>query len=463
MKTIRHLLLGILVLSLLCGGAQAAHPDGSCEEEKSKVHEIRKVRSEISLLNLLNGLYLSDDQLDKLISLAERAAEARKQSISRLSKKADLYTKELCDFRNELYSTTGPTPEQKKKILGEEINVEIKPRDKVAAELGNLEDEARTVLTEGQIAIVESFKPCLIPPRNLADPVAVGQASTTEREEQILDVIRRMPDEIYNKRRQVIADTIVRRGEHEKGKVPEDVRSSMEGTYLKKMDEIRSLSGVDFDLKKKELAESFRLFDDDVTYRKGHTRQLGRISRFLLSQDAAEVMKKWREARKNDPAESQLRAVTEADSGDRRKQIEAMVLFRYARLTQALLRERIRSGGLGQDQIRKLGTELQNVRDLKTAEEQFQALEKVADTLNETAVTDTSVDSMFLRIACLSHHKRLPGVFRPHRRRGPRRMDDITGLGAMVEEAKRAANQGNTQEAYKTLAQVVDHLKAFKD
>jgi len=429
-------------------------------EVPGEVDEARELKREISLLNLLNGLYLSQEQLDALIPLAERAAELRERYLAQLASEAEAYSRELETLRDALYSTTGTTPEQKERALSWERRVELEPRDRVAEALGRIEDQARQLLSDGQIAIIEGFKPCLIPPKNLADPIAVGQASTTGREEVALDVVRRMPASLYSQQREAIAEAVVRFAEREKGAMPEDVRSAMLETYLGKLDEVRALSAVDFELRKRELAESFQPFDDDVTYRRGHTRELGAISRYLLDRQAAEILKRWRRERAADLPATPVAAAVDTDPRSRRQQREDRGLERYGRVVTALIRERSRLGSLSSGERREMEQAVSDASALPSLEKQFAALAEIADQLNERRVTHLSVRSMMAQVVGLAHIKRVPGIV--GRRRGPATpIEDITGLGRMVAEARQQMERGRTREAYASLARVAAYLHDF--
>jgi len=427
-----------------------------------KGNEIRQIKGEISLLNLLNGLYLSREQLDQLIDLAEQATELRGQYLADAAPDLDDYIGELSLFRKALYSPSGATQEEKNRVFKWERRVEIMPRDMVAEKLGRIEERVRTVLSDGQIAIIEEFKPCLIPPKNLANPVAVGQASTTEREEAALDIIRRMPDRLYKERRLPIATMIVHSGEREKGKVPEDVKTQMIETYIRKMDEARRMSDVDFELNRRELAEEFRLFDDDVTYHKGHQRDLGKISRFLLSDVAAAVLPAYRDARAGDLPETHLPKVAEGDPTERRVALRAGTVMQYGRLTRELLNERQRMGRLNVNDRNRLLKTLGAIRDMESVEDQFYAVGAVADELNAITITKASVRSMMIRVLALSHVKRVPTPPAPQAARPMWLFQDITGLGTKVHKARECVQEDRIEEAYATLADVAACLADFK-
>ena len=289
----------VLAIVVVCGvGASvSAQPFFEPDGRHPGVEKMKDVRDEISVLNLLNGLYLSGDQVDSLLGLAERAAKIHDEFRSGVEAESSRCNATLSSLRDALYAPGGSIREQQRDARLVVKRVEHEPKGEMMEELGAIEDEARTVLSDAQVAIIDDFKPCLVPPKKLSDPVAVGQASTTERQDRILRRVRRMGERRYANERESIAERIVRQGEREKGKMPEDVRRGMVAAYVKKLDHARGLSDVDFELTARDLAESFRLFDDDKTYAHGRTRRVGKISRFLLNARGADVLARWRAAR----------------------------------------------------------------------------------------------------------------------------------------------------------------------
>lgn len=461
------LVLSVLLAAGSVPGARAFEFKGPKLGDDPGLEKIRELRWEISLLNLLNGLYLSDDQLGELIALADKAESTKRSFRKRASSRAGAYTRDLLTLKEALYTPTGPGKDVKQAALRKEVEIELRPKAEAAEKLGKLEDRARGVLTEGQNATIAGFKPCLIPPKSLADPVAVGQAVTTEKEEAALDVVRRMPKELYAKRRKKIVRAMVAQGEKEKGKMPADVRGGMERTLLKKLDSVRAMSEVDFGLKQHELGRSFLLFDDDVTYRKGRMRQLGKISKWLLNADAAQVMRRYRRSMADAPARTRLDAELNASPAKRHDRIEQMLAKRYGRVAMALFHERFEMGRLGDQDSRRMRQDMMRIREIESPSKRFAAIDRVVRRLNTLYITESSVNSMYLKVAYLCHQKRLRGVVHPRRgkarRPRPRKQLDVTGLSELVKKAEGLHEDERFRDAYRVLNQVATYVKAFKD
>ncbi len=433
------ILMTFITAGVLCVCVPVGFGDEKYKSDsKTQVKKIKEIRAEISLLNLLNGLYLSDEQSEELIPLAEEAVELRRKHRDTLAKHSDSYFLELGELRDGLYQPAGPKPEAKQKATASHAELEKKPLQELVEQLGVLEDKARLILSDAQVAIVEDFKPCLIPPKNLRDPVAVGQASTTKREKKMLDMVRRMPDELYAEKKNKIAEFIVKEAEHQKGEVPDDVRTAMVNLYCWKMEKIRRMTG-------------------DVACHHGK-HKLCPISQYLLSEQAAEVLKKFSTARKQGPAVINMKDMLEGERIRMGGRYGGRMYKRYRNIAELLIQERRESDMISKEDIRKLKGMLRKTYKLSDEDENFKIIDKVADELNSKAVTTKSFELVMTKIIWLSREKKVEGIL------GMRnRYPDITGLREMIADAKEKNKAGQYKAGYEQLVKVVHYLESFKD
>jgi hypothetical protein len=434
-----------------------------------QAQDVAEIKNEISFLNLLNGLYLSQDQYDRLIPLAEQAAAIHQKYTEEFSLAADPYIADLSKLRDSLYKTLGPSEEIKTRAVSGDAKLQKHPREQMLEDLGKIEDQARMVFSDAQLTVIRDFKACLIPPKNLRDPAAVGQVSSTEKEESLLDVIRRMPESLYQKRKTPIAEAVIKCEEREKGQMPDDVRAKMTEAYIAKMDNVRALGSVDFNLKKKQHAENFVMFDEDVKYQKGLYRELGNINKYFLNRNGADALKKYRDARSMDMAETSPEAAQTALSSKNNpgKDIaleKDQTLKKYQQQAVQLLRERQKKGLVPQQQALKIDRTIKASEQKKDAFQRFQALEKVVDQLNAMDLTRASAESMFTKIRFLALLKNTPlpqGVRGTETRPAP--LMDPTGLGGAIDSARETLKKGDLPKAYASLQGISDEIRQFRD
>jgi hypothetical protein len=222
------------------------------------------------------------------------------------------------------------------------------------------------------------------------------------------------------------------------------------------------MTDVDFNLRKKALAKEFRLFDDEVTYNpRTHARTVGKISHYLLNGRSTEILKKFRQARNDAPAQTELaEAAAPNDPADKVKKLSGFAVMRYGKVTGDMLLERDRVAKLRAEERADLQSRAAKIRDLSTHDEQFEEIDRIAQRLGPLQANQTSVEAALAKVGYLCARKRLPAVARPS---GPYGPEDLTGLGVEVAEARKLNEDKKHQEAYAKLVKVADALAQFKD
>jgi hypothetical protein len=176
-------------------------PSGPLTQEQLFLRQ----RTEIQILNLVNNLYLTRPQMQLIL---ERAKMARIMS-------------RLYDIRSEeLLQALNPQLLKLKETLasGQDIPEELKTAvNKVKQEFeivkGNYEKqrlklaaEVKDCLDGGQLYIIDSYKPCLIPPPG---PGRIGQAEKNEGAEKMLANIKALPQAKYERKKKDLAGKII--------------------------------------------------------------------------------------------------------------------------------------------------------------------------------------------------------------------------------------------------------------
>ncbi len=281
-RYIALVLLSALVV-VLVGQPAAAKP---------RLPELQELREEISLLNLLRGLYLSPDQVKKLAALAQKADTARNQAEEQVLADKNKVMGAFSALRDQLYGPIGS--EKDSQAAASQLDKRLKDAvGAVTEQVLALESEAAGVLSSSQQRIVNDFKPCLIPPKSLRDPVRVGQASGGgEKTEKLANLIYAIPEPVWKTRGQGLVKKIVDYFEQESGAMSPQVRTDVEGRMNKIAAGIRGASSVDFQLQKQQFADQLMLIDKSKALKHGH-RQTGKVAQFLLSDAAARVLPRW--------------------------------------------------------------------------------------------------------------------------------------------------------------------------
>ncbi|MBF0544428.1 MAG: hypothetical protein HQM08_08340 [Candidatus Riflebacteria bacterium] len=254
--------------------------------------EIEKLREEISLLNLLRGLYLTTDQIDKLYEKAKIAEEIREKHFQDLQNLKKDVVSNFSSLKDSLYQSPGL--EEKAQSEANKAEKPLKDTNGAAKDkVAQLEDDTMKILTEAQMSILDGFKPCLIPPKDLKNPVRVGQAGNEGHLIKLAELIFLAPDDVWKTRGDKFLDKVMIKMQEEAGEMSKSTQEDLKNRLYKISDKIRSLKKVDFELQKPKLADELLLINPHKALKQGH-RQNGQVARFLLTTTALEVLPKWK-------------------------------------------------------------------------------------------------------------------------------------------------------------------------
>jgi hypothetical protein len=296
---VRHLIFTPLLL--LTAAALAAELPGGfvglSPEADAKRQKVEDLFQDISTVNLLNGLRLTREQTQQVLELAREAQQVRQGA---KGDSVEGYQKALTDaesayeaFKAAALKGEAPTGPVSNRASGAEQRLKDL-RDRYSAEvekhLKDLEARLDKVLTEGQKEVVASFKPCLIPPQNLRDPVRAGQAAG-DKPVQILTRLRSIPAAEWNNHKDEIAAKHVEMTEKHKFKMLSDQeRAAEKARFLALAEQARAMKDTDFEMEKTRLAETLQPPDkrdalaEELRKRSPHGGpELSRAGHWLLS------------------------------------------------------------------------------------------------------------------------------------------------------------------------------------
>jgi len=246
------------------------HMDEFDTEFSEKARQVRNLFEDISTINLLNGLYLSTDQMKKILSLAKKAQTIKEKF---LGENASLYMNTLDEaekaYKNLFNEVMKGDPAKGGGEIEREaamINHRLKEMQdnavrNITNELSVLDHELSKILTPEQTQVIDTFKPCLIPPKDLKNPVRAGQASSNDRAIQILRRVRDIPDYNWNHRKYRIISHMIERFSRHRYVMTEKEKENELERLIALFDKVRSMSNTDFEFEKENLAEEFKPAD----------------------------------------------------------------------------------------------------------------------------------------------------------------------------------------------------------
>lgn len=262
------------------------------------LQELEEIRDDISLLNLLRGLYLSRNQVEQLCLLAEKAHQQRETVKALYVRDQAAILKTFKGLREALLLAPG----REKEAQGSAHDLSQRMEEVVGRtidQLNRLEKEVTTILSTSQQSIVSDFKPCLIPPQDLKNPVRVGQAGASQGLlGKVADLIYATPADIWQARGTGVLDKVAVHLEQETGEMKASMRQDIRRRLSEAAEKIRTASPIDYPLRKAELAAELQLIDYDKKMRNGRY-PLGKIGKWFLSESAHRVLPAWKQALEN--------------------------------------------------------------------------------------------------------------------------------------------------------------------
>ena len=229
------------------------YPMSQCVKDEATLGELR---AEINNWNLANGMHFSREQIEQLVQLADEAERLR---------------------------NTQRQAKPKDKL----------PRKEFNAELVKLERSAEAVLRPGQLEVLDTYQACLIPPKNLKNPVRVGQASDSSRLARWLERARGKNDRQAGR----MIDRLIQQEIAHLGPMDESARGRRRALLLETVRQAAAMSDVEFALNRGDLADAIQpenrkenLIADIDTMRRERSMS-GRTCRFLLNEGFAKVLR----------------------------------------------------------------------------------------------------------------------------------------------------------------------------
>ncbi|MDD5131863.1 MAG: hypothetical protein PHH44_04300 [bacterium] len=246
----RNLFFSIIILSCLFPVLALAEEEPAGAQTQLFLQQ----RAEIQILNLVNSLYLTTPQVQLIF---ERAKMAR--IMSRLY---DIRSEELLQALNPLLLKLKETL-----AAGQDVPAELKEAvNKAKQEFETVKEnyekhrlklaaDVKDCLDGGQLYIINTYQPCLVPPPG---PGRIGQAEKNEGAEKMLANVRALPLAKYERRRNDLAGKMIRqiRKKLPVGFVIDEAKET--ARIIAFFDEARKMDEVSFNVHKEELVAAFK-------------------------------------------------------------------------------------------------------------------------------------------------------------------------------------------------------------
>ena len=306
----RRRLTTIILVLLISPATRAGRPQWERE-----LRELGYLFLHISNINIINGLYLTEEQAVELRRLArqiESVSERPPTLRASMSKELDSVRRPWLELRGLLlagedvpenlerrvsaarvhetevlrkgilpspsaYTTKcvschsapgkkqqGPTREpmtvtSQLKPLVTLAHVEGVFGKRGMVKLAQVSPKVEEILTGPQRATLSRFTCCLVPPQDLRDPVRVGQAETSQKAIDMLRNVRRCPDHLWPTMREALLQRIEGITGTVSPGVTQQRKSRARDGVAQAFDRARKLTDAEFELERNELSKAVKV------------------------------------------------------------------------------------------------------------------------------------------------------------------------------------------------------------
>lgn len=250
--------------------------------------DVSLMREEIAKINLLNGLGLTSDQLQRLRRILVEADDVR-EVMSAEQKRFEARCIPAFEELRKVVWAGRPLPKElyeRCKALDDGNRVLA---NRYLRHLQPLEEKLVRVLTPAQRAAVDEHAECMVPAPGVQDPEKIGQAGNGFAYRALLSDVRKMSPAAFLAKRPGIVKNLADAVENDFGLVGSDERGAFERRCREVLDEVRAMSAVRFALRQGDLAreldpqvQDIRLKNRRVAFDVSLVGGLGKLGRNLL-------------------------------------------------------------------------------------------------------------------------------------------------------------------------------------
>lgn len=234
------------------GAVQRASPaaDALTSATSPMGSDYRVLERDLHTINLVNGLYLNEGQLKALLPLVREGDQMSRELNELMSENYGEIRKVMKEIRVHLMDDTSVTPQQQERLDRYSMPIYKKIGDN-REKMRELIRKTRAILNPNQLAIIESYEPCIVPQHDASNPEKIGGAAGQGKILEILEDARELSDEEYEEFKQEVLEKerIVMRVFN----TPQQITSVLNQMEIA-MDKARTMSDTEFHLQANELS-----------------------------------------------------------------------------------------------------------------------------------------------------------------------------------------------------------------
>ncbi|RKY12979.1 MAG: hypothetical protein DRP82_06070 [Planctomycetota bacterium] len=261
---LRWLLVGAATLALgVCSSFAEEKESEEALTDGQKVAKafarMQKLKKMTSFLNLLNGLYLSKEQMEKIVAINEEYKAKYEEWARKNLQRVEEWERTLEEWVEALKRGELPRDLMRKAGHVDHMLAVVK-RNVLNRVRSNYKERLEAVFTDAQKEVIRTFKPCVTPPRDLRNPIRAGQANAGGHATRLLVRLRQLPPHVFWRQ----LDKIVERhitGYSKAHPMTEEEKAAERKRLRQTLIKIYRMDDVDFEMQKEKLAKELKVRD----------------------------------------------------------------------------------------------------------------------------------------------------------------------------------------------------------
>lgn len=255
-----------------------------CFAQEKEADELRKLRTDIQIINLLNGLDLRKEQIEFIIQQARLAEDIRNSAYQEtLAYKSQMLNS--CEAIKQQVNSGRVVVEKENALAFHEAKEKFESiaRD-ASAQIDKIAKEVEAKLEEFQLLVLDDYKPCIIP---IVNKGRIGQSDAGVGITKVLERAKGSPEAAYAWKKDEFVERILDRIETKFPLGVEMDKTKTRAEINNVLEEARSMDDVDFQVKKTSIAEELGakiLPKERVLSRKD------KIKSFLLTKNVIDIL-----------------------------------------------------------------------------------------------------------------------------------------------------------------------------
>lgn len=244
------------------------------------------LRQDIQLLNLVNGLYLTPEQMQALVKeirVAEQLQAQHQTKMQQYSTAADPVLREL----RQTLMAGGKASEQLAQRVSQVQGPIHKEQEELNKKTALLVDDVRKILNENQIELIRDYRPCMIPPYSPNSSPIGRSADDLGPSVKLLERIRSLPARAWQNRKEQI---VGRLEEYALYRERVELTREQKQRILDSMEKARTLSDVEWQGQKEALATAIQPAIRPDRAPKGDLLLNRKVGEFMLNPRLAPIL-----------------------------------------------------------------------------------------------------------------------------------------------------------------------------